>query len=85
MARQFQLSAAALRAAALLPRYLFDMLRVIDGFNVFDRSDGIAPFLLLDGHGSRFELPFLKYINTSQTKWKCMYWAPVRNRLLASW
>ena len=48
---------------------LVDMLRVIDSFEVFDRSDGIAPFLLLDGHGSRFEMPFLKYINSPGTKW----------------
>ena len=41
---------------------LEEMLRVIDRFKVFDRSDGIAPFLLLDGHGSRFEMPFLKYV-----------------------
>jgi hypothetical protein len=52
------------------------MLRVIDGFNVFDRSDGIAPFLLLDGHSSRFELPFLKYINSPQTKWNACIGLP---------
>jgi hypothetical protein len=49
---------------------LVEMLCVIDRFKVFDRSDGIAPFLLLDGHGSCFELPFLMYItNTAETKW----------------
>ena len=33
---------------------LVEMLRAIDNAGVFDRSDGIHPFLLVDGHGSRF-------------------------------
>ena len=37
--------------------------------NVVPRDDGIKPFLLLDGHGSRLELPFLKYINTPEDHW----------------
>ncbi len=55
---------------------LVEMLRVIDRFKDFDRSDGIAPFLLLDGHGSRFELPFLKYINAANTKWNACIGLP---------
>lgn len=55
---------------------LAEMLRVIDRFKVFDQSDGIAPFLLLDGHGSCFELPFLKYINTPETKWNACIGLP---------
>jgi hypothetical protein len=39
------------------------MLKIMDGSECFDRSDGINPFLLLDGHGSRFELPFVEYIH----------------------
>ena len=42
---------------------LADMLRTIDTYNFFDRSDGTLPFLLLDGHHSRLELPFLDYIH----------------------
>jgi hypothetical protein len=45
------------------------MLRHIDIHKVFDRSTGINPFLILDGHGSRFDLEFLEYINTAETKW----------------
>jgi hypothetical protein len=37
------------------------MLRKMDDLELFDRSDGIHPFILLDGHGSRFELPFVEY------------------------
>ena len=35
---------------------------------MFDRSDGVSPFLLLDGHGSSFDLTFLEYINDPTTK-----------------
>jgi hypothetical protein len=41
----------------------------IDQLNVFDRGTGLNPFLLLDGHGSRFELDFLSYIHVEETKW----------------
>jgi len=42
------------------------MLTYLD---VFDRSTGLNPFLILDGHGSRFELEFLEYINKVEHKW----------------
>jgi len=45
------------------------MLKAIDRIGVFDRSTGLSPFLLLDGHGSRFELSFLEYINDANHKW----------------
>jgi hypothetical protein len=34
----------------------------------FNRTEA-TPFLLLDGHGSRFQLPFLDYITAEETKW----------------
>jgi hypothetical protein len=43
-----------------------EKLRAIDKIGVFDRSDGIHPFLILDRHGSRFELPFLRYVNDKE-------------------
>jgi hypothetical protein len=48
---------------------LNSMLRYIDEKHVFDRTTGLAPFLLLDGYGSRFELEFLEYIHSDETKW----------------
>jgi hypothetical protein len=47
-----------------------EKLRAIDKIGVFDRSDGIHPFLILDRHGSRFELPFLRYVNDKEG----IYW-----------
>lgn len=55
------------------------MLRAIDNADVFDRSDGIHPFLLVDGHGSRFELPFLRYVNDAEgtgRKWNACVGVP---------
>jgi len=48
---------------------LTSMLSYIDTKEVFNRSTGLNPFLLLDGHGSRFDLEFLEYINSEETKW----------------
>ena len=42
---------------------LTDILRELDSREIFDYSKGRLPFILLDGHGSRTEFKFLKYIN----------------------
>jgi hypothetical protein len=44
------------------------MLKYIDDKQVFDSSTGLHPFLLIDGHGSPFELEFLEYINCKESK-----------------
>jgi hypothetical protein len=38
---------------------LVEMLKTIDGYKLFDHSDGSLPFLLLEGHQSWTQLPFL--------------------------
>ena len=49
---------------------LADILRYIDDRGVFPRlNNNPTPFLLLDGHGSRLEVPFLSYINDPTHKW----------------
>jgi hypothetical protein len=55
---------------------LVEMLKALDKLEVFDRSDGVPPFLLLDGHGSRFDYDFLKYINEPETKWNVCIGVP---------
>ena len=52
------------------------ILKFMDGLNLFDRSDGVPPFLLLDCHGSRFELPFLQYITCKEHEWKVCIGVP---------
>lgn len=49
---------------------LTDVLRHIDRIDVFPRGEtNPTPFLLLDGHGSRLEVPFLSYVNNPAHKW----------------
>jgi hypothetical protein len=49
---------------------LASFLEHMDKLELFPRTDpNVKPFLLLDGHGSRLELPFLKYINTEAHQW----------------
>jgi hypothetical protein len=57
---------------------LVDMLTVIDKTQLFDRSDGVTPFLLLldNKHGSCFDLKFLRCINDPTTKWNACIWVP---------
>jgi hypothetical protein len=55
---------------------LTDMLATIDKLKVFDRRDRVPPFLLLDGHGSRFDLKFLRYISNTATKWNVCIGVP---------
>ena len=49
----------------LLVRFLQHM----DELDLFPRDDDVKPFLLLDGHGSRLELPFLQYVNDPAHEW----------------
>jgi len=47
-----------------------DVIAELDKRKVVNRSNNsIKPFLLLDGHGSWLELPFLQYINNPATEW----------------
>jgi hypothetical protein len=54
---------------SITSKVLACMLEAMDKLQLFDRSDGVDPFLLLDGHGSRFELPFLSYVHSDNHKW----------------
>ena len=41
-----------------------------------DREKGLTPFALLDGHQSRFDLDFLRYINDDYTRWNVCIGVP---------
>jgi hypothetical protein len=34
----------------------------------------VTPFLILDGHGSHFELPFLYNVSSAEVKWTLASW-----------
>jgi len=63
---------------------LASFLEHMDRLELFPRTDpNVKPFLLLDGRGSRLELPFLKYVNTKAHQW-VVFWRSIWNVLLAS-
>jgi hypothetical protein len=43
--------------------------------------DKIDPFLLLEGHVSHFELPYLDYINDPRTMWSVHIGVPYRTKI----
>ena len=51
------------------PTILTNVLRYMDSIELFAREDGKIPFLLLDAHGSRLTLEFLRYVNEPSHKW----------------
>jgi hypothetical protein len=56
--------------ASITSQLLADMLGHMDKMNIWERTaDGPTPFLLLDGHHSRMELPFLDYIMDAAHEW----------------
>ena len=57
---------------------LVDILSALDTLHIFDsnRDNIIKPFLLVDGHRSRFELPFLWYICDKEHKRAVVIGAP---------
>ena len=57
---------------------LVDILSALDSLLIFDinRRNGIKPFLLVDGHRSRFELPFLEYICSPLHEWAVVIGVP---------
>ncbi len=60
-----------LESGSISGKLLQGMLQAIDDLEIFDQTTGLNPFLLLDGHGSRFELEYLEYIHSEKTKWEC--------------
>jgi hypothetical protein len=46
-------------------------LKRLDKLGIYERvSGGPIPFLFLDAHGSRLQVPFLKYVNDESHRWK---------------
>jgi hypothetical protein len=56
------------------------VMKHLDRSLQLDRLEAI-PFLLLDGHGSRFGLDFLRYINNRETRWTVCIGVPYGTHL----
>jgi hypothetical protein len=65
-----------LESGGITGTLLVEMLKAMDSLKLFDRTSGLNLFLLLDGHGSHFELEFLEYINAVEHKWNCCIGLP---------
>ena len=56
-------------SGSITSEILVDALATLDHHGVFSRTETMKPFLLLDGHSSRFELPFLQYVTSVDHPW----------------
>ena len=65
-------------SGGITPTILTNIFRRLDEIKLFDnnRRLGVAPFVMLDGHGSRFHLEFLEYINDPKHKWNVCLGVP---------
>jgi hypothetical protein len=61
---------------SITSQLLTNMLSKMDDLELFNQSSGVNPFLLCDGHGSRFEEPFLGYTPESNRPWTCCIGVP---------
>ena len=52
---------------SITSQILRDAIYTLDHHDIFDQSNDKMPFLLWDGHQSRFEVPFLEHTTTMQT------------------
>jgi hypothetical protein len=65
---------------SITDKILTDIMKHLDTYLTFDRTEA-TPFLLLDGHGSRFGLPFLEYIRDESHKWTVCIGVPYGTNL----
>jgi len=65
---------------SITSKILTQVLKHLDTHLCWYRTQS-TPFLLLDGHGSYFELPFLDYIRNKETKWKVCISVPYGTNL----
>ena len=56
-------------SANITSEILVDILKTLDKLELIPRNEGVKPFILLDGHRSRLELPFLRYVNDPDDHW----------------
>jgi hypothetical protein len=59
---------------------LTNVMKHLDTHLQWDRTEA-NPFVLLDGHGSRFGLDFLRYISNNETKWTVCVGVPYGTHL----
>jgi hypothetical protein len=57
-------------------KILTDILRTLDKLEIFPHKNQLRPFLLVDGHSTRFDIEFLEYINAPAHRWSVCIGVP---------
>jgi hypothetical protein len=60
---------------------LVQMIKALDDLEVFRNNDGLRPLLLLDGHPSHLQLPFLEHIMSPKHYWHVYIGVPYGTHL----
>ena len=55
---------------------LKDIFEALDNLDLFDRSGGKIPVAIIDGHGSRFSVVFLRYMHDIRHRWTPLLGVP---------
>jgi hypothetical protein len=60
------------------PTILTNIFRTLDALKLFDedRKKGLRPYVILDGHQSRFDVEFLSYMNSPEHRWSVVIGVP---------
>jgi hypothetical protein len=65
-------------SGGITPFILVKIFATLDHIDLFDkdRENGLRSYVILDGHNSRFDLDFLRYINQSSHRWRVIIGVP---------
>jgi hypothetical protein len=76
--KEFPCVFAASPSASMTDKILAMVMKRLDDFGLTyrDEVEGVYPMLIMDGHGSRLGLEFLRYVNNKDTKGMVMVGAP---------
>ena len=72
--KEIPMFVACTKKGSVTSKLLAQMLQAIDKSGAYDNDEELV--LLLYGHGSRFQKPFLKYILEEKPRWKVINGVP---------
>lgn len=61
---------------------LHDICKHIDEIGLYDRSNGLSPFMLMDGHCTNIDMEFIDYVNDGRHQWTICCGLPRDTHLL---
>jgi hypothetical protein len=65
-------------SGGITPKILTKIFKTLDALKIFetDRKNGFRPYVILDGHQSRFDIEFLNYMNDDRHRWSVVIGVP---------